>query len=206
MRAHDQHTHRLLTEIDSTRVISQRSLARRLGIALGLTNMLLRRVIRKGWVRMIHIRPNRVSYLLTPTGLAEKARMSRAYLADSVKFYAEARARISEQFAALSSTWPVDPDGNGHGKRIVFLGAGELAEIAFICLQETDLELVAVIDDDRRTRFFNVPVFTASDLKGCEVDGRTFDRLIVMRIEETEESMEAILRSSEVPMEHVCWL
>ena len=31
--------------------------------ALGLTNLLMRRVVRQGWVRMIHVRPNRVSYL-----------------------------------------------------------------------------------------------------------------------------------------------
>jgi DNA-binding MarR family transcriptional regulator len=200
----DQHTHRLLSEIEAGTHVSQRSLARNLGIALGLTNLLLRRLVRKGWIRMVHIRPNRVSYLLTPTGIAEKARMSRAYLERSVKFYAEARTRISERFATLSSEWPID-GSSLKTKRIVFYGTGELAEIAFICLQGSDLELIAVIDDGCRGQFFNVPVYTANDLRGCQVKDRTFDRLIVMMLEETE-STKAALKSSQVPMELVSWL
>jgi DNA-binding MarR family transcriptional regulator len=202
---HDQHTHRLLSEIEAGRHLSQRSLARSLGIALGLTNLLIRRLVRKGWVRMIHIKPNRVSYLLTPAGILQKAQMSRAYLASSVKFYAEARKRISERFAALSAEWPTDNGNNGHSKRIVFYGTGELAEIAFICLQESDLELVGVIDDSSRRRFFNVPVYSTGELKGREIKGRTFDCLVVMTLEESE-SMKAILMDSNVPMEIICWL
>lgn len=205
MHSHDQHTRRLLTEIEGGAHTSQRTLARRLGIALGLTNLLLRRLARKGWIRIVQVKPNRVSYLLTPSGLAEKASMSRAYLASSVKFYAEARMRISERFAALSAEWPTDNGSSGHCKRIVFYGTGELAEIAFICLQESDLVLVGVIDDSSRRQFFNVPVCSAGELQGRVLNGRTFDRLIVMQIEESE-STKAILRASEVPMDSVCWL
>ena len=44
---------------------------RDMGIALGLINLLVRRLVRKGWVRIIRIKPNRVRYLLTPVGIAE---------------------------------------------------------------------------------------------------------------------------------------
>jgi DNA-binding MarR family transcriptional regulator len=50
---------------------SQRSLSRDMGIALGLTNLIIRRLVHKGWVRIIRIKPNRVRYLLTPAGIAE---------------------------------------------------------------------------------------------------------------------------------------
>ena len=102
MNAHDQHVHRLLTEIETHAQVSQRSLAQSLGIALGLTNLLLHRIVRKGWVRMVHIKANRVRYLLTPAGLAEKARMSRDSLNYSVRFYAEARDRIRASLARAS--------------------------------------------------------------------------------------------------------
>jgi len=69
--SHDQFTHRILTEIEADNRLSQRSLSRDLGIALGLTNLLVRRFVRKGWVRIIRIKPNRVRYLLTPAGIAE---------------------------------------------------------------------------------------------------------------------------------------
>jgi DNA-binding MarR family transcriptional regulator len=205
LNVHDQHTHRILTEIEASKRLSQRDLSRSLGIALGLTNLLLRRLVRKGWVRMVQVKPNRVMYLLTPVGTLQKAKMSRAYLASSVQFYAEARTRISQRFAALSAEWPAGDGNNGDSKRIVFYGAGELAEIAFICLQGSDLELVGVVDDSTRTRFFDVPVYSIAELKGRQIQGRMFDRLIVMTIEENE-STQAILEASEVPVDRICWL
>ena len=69
--SHDQFTHRILTEIEADNRLSHRSLSRDLGIALGLTNLLIRRLVRKGWVRIIRIKPNRVRYLLTPAGMVE---------------------------------------------------------------------------------------------------------------------------------------
>ena len=201
MHSHDQHTHRLLTEIETGTNMSQRSLARRLGIALGLTNLLLRRVIRKGWVRMIQIKPNRVSYLLTPTGITEKAKMSRDSLQYSLRFYSEARQRVSARFAELSMTWPV----NGGEKRIVFFGTGEIAEIGFVCLQETDLRLVAVVDDSRNTRFFGMPISSPERLSRTAVDGKTYDRLVVMCFDATD-AVKATLLAHDVPSERVFWL
>jgi hypothetical protein len=151
--------------------------------------MLLHRLVRKGWVRMIRVRPNRVRYLLTPAGIAEKARITQAYLRNTLSFYAQARNRIRERFDVLSATFNDLPgngngSGNGHAvesgeKRIVFYGAGEVAEIGYICLQETDLGLVAVVDD-KATRFFNVPVYARSELKPTCVGERPYDRLVVM--------------------------
>jgi DNA-binding MarR family transcriptional regulator len=63
---------------ESDNRVSQRSLAKVLGIAIGLTSLIVKRLVRKGWVRVIHIKPNRVRYLITPAGIAEKTRMSRA--------------------------------------------------------------------------------------------------------------------------------
>jgi hypothetical protein len=154
---------------------------------------------------MVQVRPNRVSYLLTPTGLAEKARMSRLYFERSLSFYAEARDRISDRFVKLSAEWATDTDRSSNEKRIVFFGAGELAEIAYVCLQGSDLRLIAVVDDERRTRFFDVPVYSVRDLKGREVQGASFDRLVVMAFN-NRESTEAALRSADVPAERVHWL
>ncbi len=80
MDAHEQYEHQILNAIDASQSLSQRSLASSLGIALGLTNLLVRRLVRKGWVRVTRIKPNRVGYFLTPAGVAEKTRLSRLYL------------------------------------------------------------------------------------------------------------------------------
>jgi len=202
--SHDQHTHKLLSAIATGEHVSQRSLAKSLGIALGLTNLILRRVVRKGWVRMIHIRPNRVRYLLTPTGIAEKARMSRDSLKYSIRLYTEARERVRDQIALLAQNSARGANGDGSG-RIAFLGAGELAEIGYVCLQETDLHLIGVVGDTTRARFFNVPVYPLSALRGQQLGDETFDWLLVMSLDDRDETA-AELESANVPPERVHWL
>ena len=204
MASHDQHTHKLLAAIEADQHQSQRSLARSLGIALGLTNLILRRVVRKGWVRMIHIKPNRVRYLLTPTGIAEKARMSRDSLQYSVRLYTDARTRIREQLARLGSNGGSDTASAGGG-RIVFFGAGEVAEIGYVCLQETELDLVGVIGDTRRSRFFDVPIYPLTELRGQQLGGELFDWLLVMSFDDRERTA-ATLSAADVPLERVHWL
>jgi len=200
---HDQHTHRLLSEIEAGQHLSQRSLARSLGIALGLTNLLVRRLVRNGWVRMIHIKPNRVRYLLTPTGIAEKARMSRDSLQYSVRFYAEARERIHDRFAELSAV--CSPGKGSTGKRVVFLGTGEVAEIGYVCLQETDLQLVAAINDHGRTRFFDVPLYPSEQLCRSTLADTSFDRLVVMSFKGSD-TIDGQLEALGLPDERVFWI
>jgi len=100
--SHGRQIRGILLEIEANDLVSQRHLSQRLGIALGLTNLLLRRIVAKGWIKVVHIRPNRVRYLLTPAGIAAKARLTREYLASTLSFYADARERIRERFAELS--------------------------------------------------------------------------------------------------------
>jgi winged helix-turn-helix DNA-binding protein len=200
LHPHDQYINRLLDEIESDSSVSQRSLAQRLGIALGLTNLLIRRLVHKGWVRVIQVKPNRLSYLLTPTGVVEKARMSRDSLQYSVRFYTDARKRIALRFATLSDDWPSERTD----KVIAFFGSGEVAEIGYVCLQETDFTLGAVIDDHHRRRFFDVPLHSAEWLK-CNGDGRVFERLVIMSFENTE-GISRDLERLQFPSERVFWI
>jgi hypothetical protein len=198
---HDLHTRRLLAEVEAGHGSSQRSLARQLGIALGLTNLLLRRVVHKGWVKATNIKANRVRYLITPAGIAEKARISREYLASSVKLYTEARDRIHHALTVLCDEWA--PESGD--KRIVFFGGGEVAEIGYVCLQDTDLHLVAVIDDLRSKPFFGVPVHPVNRLQPCRVDGVEYERIIVMSFSD-QVSIRQTLDGQSIPPELVEWI
>jgi len=202
LRSHDHHTHRLLAEIASGEHGSQRTLSRRLGIALGLTNLLIRRLVRKGWVRVIQIRPNRVMYLLTPTGIAEKARMSRDSLQYSLRFYTEARQRIAARFATLSHEWV---SSAADEKRIVFFGTGEVAEVGYVCLQETDLRLIGAIDDQGRSRFFDVPLYSENWLKQDPTGNVAFGRLVVMSFE-NRDGIGTELGRLGVPEDRIFWI
>jgi DNA-binding MarR family transcriptional regulator len=190
----------ILLAIEANHAVSQRHLAQRLGIALGLTNLLLRRVVAKGWVKVVHIQRNRVRYLLTPAGLAAKARLTREYLQGTVRFYAEARERVRDRFRELSDELEVI----GGPKRIVFFGANEIAEIGYVSLQETDLQLIAVVDDVRTTPFFGVPVHSPDRLGPAALDGCPFDRLVVMSF--ATEGIARRLEQSGIPLERVFWI
>ncbi len=202
--AHEHHSRRILDAFASDLGVSQRSLARELGIALGLTNLLIKRLVRKGWVRVIHIKPNRVRYLITPAGIAEKSRISRAYFEASVKFYRQTRDRIQQQFSALSTGWP-NAGTLGLPKRIVFYGAGEVAEIGYICLVDTDLQLVGVADVAPTKAFFGLSVCSPEHFSGLALKGQPFDRLVVMSFADPVELRVEIL-ALRVPLDRVFWL
>jgi hypothetical protein len=117
--------------------------------------------------------------LITPAGIAEKARVCRNYLASSIRSYSEARDRIAERLNELCETWPESVDGCGD-RRIVFYGAGEVAEIGYVCLQETGLVLVGVVDGGSRQQFFQFRVHRPVELCDGTLAGVPFDRIVVM--------------------------
>lgn len=207
MNQHGRHIRGLLVEIEADHAVSQRRLAHRLGIALGLTNLLIRRVVAKGWVKVVHVQPNRVSYLVTPAGIAAKARLTREYIQGTLQFYAEARERVRERFAELSAGLDQQANGNGSppSKRIVFYGAGEIAEVGYVSLQETDLQLVGVIDASRAKPFFGLPVHRLEDLRPDALNGEAFDRLVVMSVSDRK-SIVANLEKVGFPRDRAFWI
>jgi hypothetical protein len=86
-------------------------------------------------IKVRRLSARRVCYLLTPGGMSEKGRLSARYLADSFAMYRNARRAFLHRLAALR---------DAGRKRVVLYGTTEIAEAAFITLQELGLELVAV--------------------------------------------------------------
>ena len=203
MSSHDAYIRRILDQLGSGVPVSQRSLSGELGIALGLTNLLVRRMMHKGWVQLVRVPPNRYRYFLTPDGLAEKARRSRAYFAHSVEFYAQTRDRIRQTFDAMSIGW--ENIGGPGPKQVVFFSAGEVAEIGYVCLQDTDLRLIGVVDDGRTGSFFGVPVHPVAALDRSQLAGQRFGALIVMSVNDVAET-QALLDKRDVPAARVIWL
>jgi DNA-binding MarR family transcriptional regulator len=207
MPSHAEHTRKILDKIESGHPVSQRTLAKELGIALGLTNLLVRRIVSKGWVKITSVKPNRISYLITPAGVAEKQRITRAYFSNTVRLYTETRERIRERLHALSTEWPAPVHRNGGAaeKRIVFYGAGEVAEIGYISLQGTDLRLVGIVDDVKRGSFFGLPVSAPEQLGAMRINDESFDFVVVMTFRRAFE-VRARLEAEAFPPERVVWL
>ena len=204
MTHHDHYTSEILTEIHAGRPVTQRELSRKLGIALGLTNSLVRRIVQKGWVKVTHLKANRVAYFITPAGLVEKGRLTQAYFDNTIRLYTETRSRITRRFEDLSASWSHN-GGNGVEKRVVFYGAGDVAEIGYIGLRETDLRLVGVVDDQRTGSFFEFSIDRPEQLKRDNLNGKPFDFLVVMTFRKAPKVIDR-LGVLEFPLDRVLWL
>jgi len=177
----DLRTLKILEEIDKDKTPSQRYLAGKLNISLGLVNSFIKRLAQKGLFKVKNIPKNRVKYILTPKGAAEKTRLTYKYIQYSFQFYKSAREKLRILFYGLTK--------NGN-KKIVFYGAGDLAEIAYISLIEVPIELVAVIDDNKAGEIFMDFVITGSDYLSTIY----FDKIIITSSDNTENILKSILK------------
>lgn len=136
----DQETYRtfqLMTELEQDDSLSQRELAGRLGIAVGLVNSYLKNLAAKGFLRVKNYPRNRYAYLLTPKGLAEKSRLAYQHLHYFNNLYTVVRQDYLQLFRSL----------HGRGSdAVIFCGVDEVTEIAYLSLQEAGLTLDCVVD------------------------------------------------------------
>jgi DNA-binding MarR family transcriptional regulator len=156
----------ILDELSNNDSLTQRDLSRRLGIALGLVNSYIRNLVKKGFITVKAIPTKRYAYYLTPKGLSEKTRLTYDLLHDYTRIYREARSGLKTLFKDMRS--------NGV-RRVVFAGADEIAEIAYITLHEMNMELVEVIDNDEAGKNF----FGRTILPFEAVNDLSYDRIVI---------------------------
>lgn len=91
---------KVLREIEGNPEITQRELAQQLGVSLGKVNYCLKALIDRGWVKANNFKnSNRkasYAYLLTPTGLEEKAKITVRFLKQRVREYEQIKREIVE--------------------------------------------------------------------------------------------------------------
>ncbi len=171
----------LMAEIGKDESLSQRELARRVGIALGLVNSYLKNLVAKGFVRVKNFPKNRYSYLLTPKGVAEKSRLAYQHLSYFTNLYTIARQDYVKLFKGLAAKGV---------EKVVFCGVDEVTEIAWFSLQGTGIELAFAMDDEQAGgKFFEKPVLTLS--KGL-LAGHY--RIVITSLKKEEALREQLLR------------
>jgi DNA-binding MarR family transcriptional regulator len=129
----------LLEEIEQNPKVSQRELSHKFGIALGVTNACIKRMARRGLIRLKGFPPRRIAYYVTPKGFAEKAKLTLHFLSYNIQHYAEMKKLISKKL--------LDMQAEGV-KRVLFYGVGDEMEVAYITLQGANLSLVGIADGD----------------------------------------------------------
>ena len=130
----------VLSVVDEDARVTQRGLSSQLGIALGLANAVLRRCVRKGLIKISNAPLNRYAYYLTPSGFAEKSRLTVEYLRFSFDLFRDARRQYSALFSALHARGRL---------RIALVGVSELAEAATLSAREIGIDVVGLADPAR---------------------------------------------------------
>ena len=158
----DHNNLQILNELSDNVSVTQRDLSSRLSIALGLVNSYMKNLIAKGYIKVKSIPPRRYAYYITPKGFAEKTRLTYNLLHNYTKIYRQARASLKTLFNELQ---------NSGVKRIVFAGADEVAEIAYLTLQETEIELAGVLDNEKEgKKFFGKDIMPVKDIGSISHD------------------------------------
>lgn len=171
----------LLSELDRNGGSTQRSLATKLGVALGLTNLYLKRLARKGYIKVTTIPHNRIRYLLTPQGFAEKSRLTYQYMQYSLSYYRDMRGRLKDMLASLEGI---------RGQRVAICGTGELAELTYLALREMNIDCVGFVDGNTRDTFLSCPVSSPERIASWQLD-----RVLIADLEHAEEYEEQLVQS-----------
>ena len=170
----------VLEAVERDEQITQRSLASALGIALGLANLYLKRLVRKGYIKCVNVRSNRLLYLITPNGIVEKTRLTYEFIDYSLDLYRGVRKNLK---AALE---PLVESGL---TSIAIYGTGEASELAYLSLREQGIEPVAIVDVAAGGRFLGMSVQSVADLSVTN-----YDRIIVASLDNGEAIRNELVR------------
>jgi DNA-binding MarR family transcriptional regulator len=167
-------------EIDRNGNYTQRELSHRLNLSLGLVNTFLKRLVHKGYFKVKTMPRNRVKYFLTPEGLARKSKLTVEYLQYSVNFYRDIKKLLINKYKEMEKN---------NVNSVLFYGAGEVAELAYLYLQVTNIRLAGIIDNKMNgENFFGFRVAEPDRIGQME-----WDMVLLTRLEDTEEDIKDLL-------------
>jgi DNA-binding MarR family transcriptional regulator len=128
----------ILKTIESDSTVSQRRLSSQMEINVASVNFALKRLIKKGFIRMVGINPRRIQYFITPEGLREKTQLAYSFFDRNLHFYKEVRSDIEARIAEAA---------NDTSTSIAIYGIGELSEIAYMVVSAMNINFIGFFLD-----------------------------------------------------------
>lgn len=122
----------LLQEIEADPDISQAELAEGLGVAIGTVNWHIKRLVEKGFVKVKRAQRRKLRYIITPEGIALRARLTVDYVQQSFILFRQIRKRVLSLLAELEAK-------NIHAVRLD--GEGDVAEVCRLTCMEQHFTL-----------------------------------------------------------------
>ena len=145
----------VLNVVEKNSHVTQRDVAKDIGIALGLTNAYLKRCIKKGLIKVQHVPANRYAYFLTPKGFSEKSRLTAEYLSQGFQFFRIARTQLMEIFETCQ---------NRNWHNIALHGLTDISEIAVLSAQNFEVNIVGIVDKSSSlSEYSGIPIFESID-------------------------------------------
>jgi len=144
-----------LLEIKENPNLSQRSLAHRLNISLGLTNAILQNLIHRGWIKAKKLTGRKILYLITPQGMTRTTNLIYDRFRETQNYY--------QYTKELLTSYLIDLYTKGKRRAIIY-GTNQLAEITYLSLLDSPLKLHSILTDDpSKKKFLGQQVLTLSD-------------------------------------------
>jgi DNA-binding MarR family transcriptional regulator len=147
----------LLEEIERDPDTTQASLAALLGVAVGTVNWHLKRLIEKGYVKVKRAERRKLRYIITPEGIALRARLTVAYIENSMLLYRETRRQARVLLKAAKE--------KGY-RKVKVNGDGDIADVCRLTTIEQGLSIIERDDPGPAA----VIVVEGRELKLLEVD------------------------------------
>jgi DNA-binding MarR family transcriptional regulator len=124
----------LLEQIERDPDVTQASLAMQLGVAVGTVNWHIKRLIEKGYVKVARAERKKLRYIITPEGIALRARLTVDYIERSFTLYRRTRRRVKTHLDEVKKA--------GY-ERIRLVGEGDVADICRLSCLEQNVQIVS---------------------------------------------------------------
>ena len=190
MRSEDEHNKvgdsnsyrelRLLQELEEAPEISQRDLSQKLGVALGLTNAMIRNFTKRGYLRATQAGWRRWLYAITPEGFSHKLRLTVSYVRRVIDDYGNVREVLRQEMGHLALH---------QESRIAIYGTGAFAELVFLGLKDIGIEEIDIYSLDYLTspKFLGIQVRNATSIQSGH-----YDKVVIATLNYSETAVKAL--------------
>ncbi len=146
-----------LLELKENPSLSQRSLAHKLNISLGLTNSILQNLIHRGLIKAKKMTGRKILYLITPKGMVQATNFIYDRVRETQHYYQYTKDLLTTHFTNLYD--------KGARKAVIY-GTNQMAEITYLSLLDSPLKLHSILTDDpapSKKKFLGHEILALSD-------------------------------------------
>ena len=135
---------KILSKIEKSENLSQRIISKELNVALGLANSLIKKLVKKGYLKLKEAPMKRYLYYLTPQGLIEKTKLTREFLETSLFFFKRSKEEFENEFKKIKKK----------NKLIVLCGISDFTDIAILAAKIQDVKINFIYEKKNKDKSY----------------------------------------------------